>query len=144
MSEKAMSELRETLCMELEEISEKRELSMGDLETVHKLTDTIKNIDKIGMMGEGGSSYYGDSYGDSYGDWRASGTYDRGRMSRGRYSRDGMDGSSYRNRHYVRGHYSYADEDRMLEDKIQEMMDSNKLTLDDKSTLKKALEAIRR
>lgn len=144
MSDRAMHELRDTLCMELEEISEKRELSMGDLETVHKLTDTIKNIDKIEMMSEGGSSY-GEPYNDSHGNWRASGTYDRGRMSRGRYSYDdGMDNSSYRSRHYVRGHYSYADEDRMLEGKIEEMMNSNKLTLDDKSVLKKALEAIRR
>lgn len=140
MSDRAMKELRETLCMELEEISEKRELSMGDLETVHKLTDTIKNIDKIEKLNEGGYSY-----GDSYGDWRASGTYDRDRMSGGRYSRDdGMRGTSYRGRHYVRGHYSYADESRMLEDKIQEMMDGSNLTLDDKSILKRALEVIRR
>lgn len=138
MSERAMHELRETLCMELDEIAGKGELSMGDLDTVHKLTDTIKNLDKIEMLKESGSSYGDDSYG---GDWRASGTYDRGGRSRGRYSDNGY---SSRSRHYVRGHYSYGDEDAMLAEKIEKMMDSNSLSLDDKSTLRKALEMMRR
>lgn len=139
----SMRELRETLCMELDEIAGKGELSMGDLDTVHKLTDTIKNIDKIENMEENGYSY-----GESYGDWRASGSYDmdrdrsdRGR-SRGRYSRD--NGYSTRSRHYVRGHYSYGDEDAMLEEKIEKMMEGGNLSLDDKSTLRKALEMMRR
>ena len=55
----------------------------GDLELVHKLTDTIKNIDKICALEEdGGYSEAGDYEGASYGR-----------------------GSSYANRgkHYVRG-----------------------------------------
>ena len=67
-------------CKELDEIASKREMSAGDLETVHKLTDTIKNIDKICM--------YDESCGYSQmGDWEMEG---RGhsyaaRDSRGRY-----------------------------------------------------------
>lgn len=75
---KALYELKEKFEMELEELARKGELGAGDLELAHKLTDTIKNIDKICALEEDGR-YSGDSY------------------SRG---------SSYRRRHYVRGHYS--------------------------------------
>ena len=47
-----MHELKEKLCEELEEIARKPEMSAGDLEAAHKLTDTIKNIDKIEMLEE--------------------------------------------------------------------------------------------
>lgn len=75
---KALYELKEKFEIELEELARKGELGAGDLELAHKLTDTIKNIDKICALEEDGG-YSGDSY------------------SRG---------SSYRRRHYVRGHYS--------------------------------------
>lgn len=81
-----MYDLREMLCKELDEIARKGEMSAGDLDTVHKLTDTIKNIDKIDML-DGGYS--------SDGDWEARGTYGRGSSYAGR-----------RGTHYVRGHYS--------------------------------------
>ena len=56
-----MHELKEKLCEELEEIARKPEMSAGDLEAAHKLTDTIKNIDKIEMLEEdGGYSRAGD------------------------------------------------------------------------------------
>lgn len=78
-------------------------MSAGDLETVHKLTDTIKNIDKICMMEEDGNY-------SQAGDWELEG--------RGNYGR----GNSYANRgkHYVHGHYSrdYSRDDgraKMLE-----------------------------
>ena len=74
-------DLKEKLCEELEEYARKQDIGAGDLEAIHKLTDTIKNIDKIEMLEEDG------------------------------YSQDGpygYDGSSYANRgkHWVRGHYS--------------------------------------
>ena len=50
MSKKAMYELRNMLCDELDELARKGDLGAGDLEIAHKLTDTIKNIDKIEMM----------------------------------------------------------------------------------------------
>ena len=83
-----MHELKEKLCDELEEIANKGELGAGDLEIIHKLTDTIKNLDKIGMLEDGYSQA---------GDWEIEGrSYNRGssyarrkRDSMGRYSRDG-------------------------------------------------------
>ena len=86
---KSMKELREMMCEELEDIARKGELGAGDLEIVHKRTETMKSIDKIDMLeSEGGYS--------SGGDWLARGMYDDGRSyrrqqreSRGRYSRDG-------------------------------------------------------
>ena len=84
---KALYELKEKFEMELEELARKGELGAGDLELAHKLTDTIKNIDKICALEEDGG------YSEA-GDWEGRGAYNRG--------------SSYANRgkHYVRGHYS--------------------------------------
>ena len=48
-----MHKIKEMLMKELYEYEEKAKkmnggkLSAGDLETIHKLTDTVKNIDKI-------------------------------------------------------------------------------------------------
>lgn len=88
---KALHNLKEMLCRELEELAEKENLSMGDLDLAHKLTDTIKNIDKIVMLEE--EKGYSRA-----GGWEERGTY-------GRYN-DG--GNSYvgRGEHYVQGHYS--------------------------------------
>ena len=88
---KALYDLKEKLFVELDVISNKPEMGAGDLELAHKLTDTIKNIDKICALEENGG--YSGTY-SSDGDW----------MTRGSYNR----GSSYANRgkHYVRGHYS--------------------------------------
>lgn len=85
MTMQKYEELKEMLCEELEKIVEKGELSAGSLETVHKLTDTIKNVDKIEMMDDNGQSMNG-HYSMAYDD----------------------DGMSYarRGQHYVRGHYS--------------------------------------
>lgn len=95
--------LRELLCEELEQYESKRDLSRSDLETVHKLTDTYKNLLKIESLEED------DGY-SRMGEWEAD--------MRGRYGR----GDSYRARHYVRGHYSREDgRERMLE-KIDRLM----------------------
>lgn len=77
-------DLRDKLCEELEEYARKQDIGTGDLEVIHKLTDTIKNIDKIFMLEEEGG----------YSEAVDGGDYGRG--------------SSYANRgkHYVRGHYS--------------------------------------
>lgn len=79
---KDLYELKEKLCRELKEISRKPEMGAGDLELAHKLTDTIKNIDKICMMEESG--YSEDGYGRGVSD------ANRGQhWVRGHYSRDG-------------------------------------------------------
>lgn len=100
MGMKSMYDLRDMLCKELDEISRKGELGAGDLDIVHKLASTIKNLDKIEAM-EGGYSgrYPNDDMRDSYGR-----------------------GVSYARRHYVRGHYSRADATEHLRDQLGDMM----------------------
>lgn len=73
MSTKAMYDIKETLCADLDQYARKGSLTKNDLDTVHMITDTIKNLDKISMMEEEGSSY-----GD--GMWNANGSYSNGRM----------------------------------------------------------------
>ena len=114
MSKKAMYELRNMLCDELDELARKGELGAGDLEIAHKLTDTIKNIDKIEMLEDDGYPRDED-YSRRYsrgGDWQAD--------MRGTYG----SGSSYARRgtHYVRGHYSRADSMEHLREQINDMM----------------------
>ena len=115
-----MHELKEKLCDELEEIARKGEFSAGDLEAVHKLTDTIKNLDKIEMLEDGGYSQAGD--------WGIEGrAYNRGnsyarrkRDSMGRYSRDGrMMRGGYRDGRM----YSRAEAKDEIMEKIEDMMD---------------------
>lgn len=114
-----MHELKEKLCDELEEIANKGELGAGDLEIVHKLTDTIKNLDKIEMLEDGGYSQAGDweiegrayNHGSSYAR--------RKRDSMGRYSRDGrMMRGGYRDGRM----YSRAEAKENIMDQIQDMM----------------------
>ena len=84
-----MHELKEKLCEELEEIARKGELGAGDLEIVHKLTDTIKNLDKIEMLEEdGGYSRGGDWEMEGRGRYNRGNSYARRRDSRGRYTSD--------------------------------------------------------
>lgn len=95
MNMRTLKELREKFCEELDEIARKGELNAGDLETVHKLTDTIKNIDKICILEEddGYSRDNGRTSRRVYDDDRNYGggqSYaGRKRDSMGRYSRDG-------------------------------------------------------
>ena len=108
-----MHDLKDLLCAELEDYAEKGKksgkMSMGDLESIHKLTDTVKNIMKIDVLKEevgysedghymGEGRIYGTSYESGYSE-RGGSSYARGRGryakrdSMGRYSRDG--GMSY-------------------------------------------------
>ena len=115
-----MHELKEKLCKELEEIANKGELGAGDLEIIHKLTDTIKNLDKIEMLEDGGYSQAGD--------WEIEGrAYNRGnsyarrkRDSMGRYSRDGrMMRGGYRDGRM----YSMAEAKEDMMAQMEELMD---------------------
>lgn len=105
---KALYDLKDKLCAELDEIADKPNMSTGDLETVHKLTDTIKNIDKI-MKLEDESGY------SRAGGWETRGTYG--------YPYDER-GSSYmrRGEHYVRGHYSRDDARQHMITELQDML----------------------
>lgn len=97
MSKKAMYDLRNMLCDELDELARKGELGAGDLDIVHKLTDTIKNIDKIETLEEDGYSSRRDEY--------------------------DMRGRSRRSTHYVRGHYSRDGAMDKMKRQLQEMLD---------------------
>ena len=111
-----MHELKEKLCMELDEIAKKPEMSAGDLEAAHKLTDTIKNIDKIEMLEED------DGYSRD-GDWEMEGrgSYNRGSSYRGR-KRDSMGRYSRTVRMYPDRVYSRdSAKDRMME-QMEDMM----------------------
>ena len=111
-----MHELKEKLCMELDEIAKKPEMSAGDLEAAHKLTDTIKNIDKIEMLEED------DGYSRD-GDWEMEGrgAYNRGSSYRGR-KRDSMGRYSRAGRMYPDRVYSRdSAKDRMME-QMEDMM----------------------
>lgn len=106
MSKKAMYDLRNMLCDELDELARKGELGAGDLEIAHKLTATIKNIDKIEMMEDGGYSRDGD--------WQSG--------MRGAYDRDMS--NARRGTHYVRGHYSRDGAMDNMKRQLQEMLDN--------------------
>ena len=111
-----MDKLRDKLCDELDEIARKPEMGAGDLEIIHKLTDTIKNLGKIEMLEEDGGY-------SQAGDWEADmrGTYGRGssyrgrkRDSMGRYSREGRGG---------RGGYSRHDAKDAMMEQMEMLMD---------------------
>ena len=149
-----MHDLKDLLCAELEDYAEKGKksgkMSMGDLDSIHKLTDTVKNILKIDMLeDETGYSedgaYMGEGriYGTSYDDGMRRGvgySYARGRGryakrdSMGRYSRD--DGYM---RHDVRGMRGGYSRD---EGKAYMMEDAEKPA--EKEALRRCMEALKR
>lgn len=107
MNTKAMYDLKEILCTDLDQYARKGSLTRNDLDTVHMITDTVKNIDKITAKEEEGYSY-------GEGNWNATGSYSNGMpMSdgysgrRGNYREDGNSG-----RRYMRNNYS-NDSDNM-------------------------------
>ena len=154
-----MHDLKDLLCAELEDYAEKGKksgkMSMGDLETVHKLTDTVKNILKIDMLEEesgysedghymGEGRIYGTSYDDGmhreggYSYARGRGRYAR-RDSMGRYSRDG--GMSYRGG--MRGGYSRDDGKHYMMEQLEEMMEEAEKPAE-KEALRRCMDALKR
>lgn len=119
-----MHKIKEMLMAELYEYEEKAKkmsggkISMQELEKIHKLTDTVKNIDKIEALEEGGYSedgYYmgeGRIYGTSY-DGGSSYRRGRGRNAKrdsmGRYSRES---EGYSEEGYSEEGYMYARDGR--------------------------------
>ena len=156
-----MEDLKDMLCAELEDYAEKGKtagkMSMGDLESIHKLTDTVKNILKIDMLeGETGDSedgaYMGEGriYGTSYDDGMRRGvgySYARGRGryakrdSMGRYSRD--DGSMRRDGRGIRDGYSRDDGKAYMMERLGELMDEAS-TPTEREALKKCMQALER
>lgn len=150
-----MHDLKDMLCAELEDYAEKGKksgkMSMGDLDSIHKLTDTIKNILKIDML-EGETGYSED--GQYIGEGRIYGTsYDRGtsyargrgryakRDSMGRYSRD--DGYMRRDGRGVRDGYSRDEGKAYMMEQLEDMMeDAEKPS--EKEALRRCIDALKR
>lgn len=110
-----MEKLKKMLCAELEDYGEQKSLSVSDLEKIHKITDTIKNIEKIEMLkGDGYSEHYPyDDRGSSYA--RRGTHYVRAHYSRG-------DGRDYSEHDYDRRYSRDEAKDRMMS-KLGEMME---------------------
>jgi hypothetical protein len=140
-----IEKIKKMLCKELDEYAMKQKLTGGDLDMIWKLTDTVKNLDKIEMLeeesgysearGRGRSYMHGSSYDDDmmYSERRGRGRNAR-RDSMGRYSSD-MDSSyddyseegSYRGgSSYARGGRGYSRDDAKdhMMNKLGEMMTS--------------------
>lgn len=104
---KHLEKLKEALCEELDKFGKSGDITVNSLEKIHKLTDTIKNIDKIMMLEE--DSGYSEVYMD---DGMMNGnSYARGRRyakrdSMGRYSKDGgySEDDEYSERRMGRGY----------------------------------------
>lgn len=129
------------LCKELDEYAMKQKISSADLDMIWKLTDTVKNLDKIEMLEEESEGYSearggirGRSYmgGSSYDDdMMYSERQGRGRNAKrdrmGRYSSEGSSyegGSSYDDYSEERMDRRYSRDDAKdhLMDKIGEAM----------------------
>lgn len=139
-----IEKIKKMLCKELDEYAMKNKLSMADIDVIHKLTDTVKNLDKIEMLedeggysearggrGRGRSSYMGGSSYDD--DMMYSERQGRGRNARrdrmGRYSSEGGSyegGSSYDDYSEARMDRRYSRDDAKdhLMSKIGEAMES--------------------
>ena len=150
-----METLKDLLCAELEDYAEKgkkaNKMSAGDLEAIHILTDTVKNILKIDMLEEesgysedgrymGEGRIYGTSYERGYSERggssnaRGRGRYAK-RDSMGRYSRDG--GMSYR------GGYSREDGKNYMMGALERLMEKAS-THTEREALEKCMQALER
>ena len=165
-----METLKDLLCAELEDYAEKgqkaNKMSAGDLEAIHKLTDTVKNILKIDMLEEesgysedgrymGEGRIYGTSYESGYSE-RDGSSYARGRGryakrdSMGRYSsRDGGmsydDDMSYARggRGGNRGGYSRDDGKHYMMVELERLMEKAS-THTEREALEKCMQALER
>ena len=156
-----MEDLKDLLCAELEDYAENGKksgkMSMGDLDSIHKLTDTVKNILKIDMLEvEAGYSedgaYIGEGriYGTSYDDGMRRGagySYARGRGryakrdSMGRYSRD--DGYMRRDVRGMRDGYSRDEGKAYMMEQLEDMMEDAEKPAE-KEALRRCMEALKR
>ena len=151
-----MHDLKDLLCAELEDYAEKGKksgkMSMGDLDSIHKLTDTVKNILKIDMLEyESGYSedgaYMGEGriYGTSYDDeMRRGGGYSYAR-GRGRYAKRDSMGRYSRDDGYMRrdGGYSRDEGKAYMMEQLEDMMDDAEKPAE-KEALRRCMEALKR
>ena len=109
-----MEKIKEMLDTELDALAMKGELSAASLDRIHRITDTIKNIDKIEMLEDVGD-YSNRTYvdGDYARDYDRGSSYARRRDSMGRYARTGYS---------ERRRYSRAEGKEDMIDQIEDMM----------------------
>lgn len=121
-----MHKIKKMLCKELEEYGDKKTLSSADVEMIHKLTDTVKNLDKIEMLEQSD-----EGYSETYPYYMGGSSYagrGRGRNARrdrmGRYSSDMA--SSYDDYSEARMDRRYSRDDAKdhMMNKLGEMMSS--------------------
>ena len=150
-----MHDLKDLLCAELEDYAEKGKksgkMSMGDLESIHKLTDTVKNILKIDLM-ESDDGYSDDGaymgegriYGTSYDDEMRRGGYSYAR-GRGRYAKRDSMGRYSRDDGYMRrdGGYSREDGKAYMMEQLEDMMEDAEKPAE-KEALRRCMEALKR
>lgn len=127
-----IEKIKKMLCKELDEYAMKGKISGSDLDMIWKLTDTVKNLDKIEML-EDGDSYDGYSEMREY-PYMGGSSYARGRGryakrdSMGRYSSEGgsyESGSSYDDySERMDRRYSRDDAKDHMMNKLGEMMTS--------------------
>lgn len=122
-----MHEIKKVLMNELYEHEEKLKkmpntrISQQDIDRIHKITDTVKNIDKIEMLEEGEYSEADDwmgegrIYGTSYGR--------RKRDSMGRYSKNDGYSEEMRDGYHGRGYSRAEGGDRMVE-QLEDMLEN--------------------
>ena len=131
---KHLEKLKEALCEELDKFGKSGDITVNSLEKIHKLTDTIKNIDKIMMLEEDGG-YSEEMRGNTY--ERGRGRYAK-RDSMGRYSSDMLDGD-YSERRIGRGYSRDEGKDIMM-NRLGELMED--ADPKEREALKKCMRAI--
>ena len=119
-----IEKIKKMLCKELDEYAMKQKLTGGDLDMIWKLTDTVKNLDKIEMLEQSD-----DGYSETYPYYMGGSSYARGRGRyakrdrMGRYSSDDGMHDDYSEARMDR-RYSRDDAKDHLLDKMGEMMSS--------------------
>ena len=136
---KHLEELKEVVKRELEKFGKQGDISVSNLDKIHKLSDLYKNLCKIEILEEQGG-YSEEMYGNPY----AGGRRYAKRDSMGRYSSDGgsYDGDDYSERRTGRG-YSRDEATDWMMTRLGEMMSET----DDpkqRETLKKCMRELER
>ncbi len=137
-----MEMLKGILCKELEGFGRSGEISRSELEDIHILTDSIKNLGKIIMMEDqaysydGGGQSYNSSRGGSY---RASG---RG----GSYGNVSYNSSNrgYSSETSTRGRYSRGNDNSMAIEKLEDMLHGGEVEGEEEEILRRAIDMLKK
>jgi hypothetical protein len=132
-----LDKIKKLLLKELEEFAARDKIEgFEDLEVIHKITDTVKNICKIEMLhkqgGDGG--YSGGNYGGGY-------SYTGEGGSGGYSSRGGNGGYSMRGRDW-RGRYTRDDGRDQMVNELENLM-GHLGNSEDRETLKRLMDHLR-